>query len=397
MPAADEYEVRSEKEVRPSGAFRLPIEKLARQQGLTLVYAHSHPDQQGPPQFSRADDAGEQPLAAYAAKRVPGVPHLALLVGAESCRARVLGCGPAVQVWEVGRSVVRHFLADTAVVANRYDRQIRAFGDDGQRAVQLLQVAIVGLGGTGSVTAQQLAHLGVRRYLLIDPKLLDLTNLNRVAGARRRYVGRPKVAIAARMIRQIAPGAQIDAIQGNVLDCGVGQLLTEVDFVFCCTDSHGSRFFINQLAYQYFIPCIDMGVVITPQDGRVVHFGGRVQMLAPTLGCLVCRDGILSPDQVRRDLCSDQQRAADPYFTQHVGIVQPAVMSLNSQAAAQAVTMFLAAVVGIPMESRSQIIRGMQGTVRSLNNSPHDGCVNCSEQGFFGQGGRYSLPKRADG
>jgi hypothetical protein len=160
--------------------------------------------------------------------------------------------------------------------------------------------------------------------------------------------------------------------------------------------SHGSRFFLNQLVYQYFIPCIDMGVVITAQEEKVFHFGGRVQMMAPGLGCLVCNDGIpLSPDQVRWDLSNERQRSADPYFARAAGIKQPSVISLNSQAASHAVTMFLAAVAGFPMEIRSQAIRGMQGVVRALQDVPRENCVNCSRQGFFGKGRLYNLPARA--
>lgn len=173
-------------------------------------------------------------------------------------------------------------------------------------------------------------------------------------------------------------------------------MLIDVDFIFSCTDSHGSRHLINQLVYQYFIPCIDMGVIITPDGGRVSHFGGRVQMLAPGIGCLVCRGGILSPDQVRRDLSTVNQQMADPYFDQSTGITQPSVISLNSQAAGQAVTMFLAAAAGVPMIARSQTIRGIQGVVRALEDTPRENCVNCSSLGFYGRGSQYDLPVRLE-
>lgn len=394
LPAADEYEVRSDTHVRPCGAFRLPWEKRARREGLALVYAHSHPCELGEPQFSAVDDAAEGPLALYAAERVPAVPHLSVIIGVDGCRARVLGGGAPAEVWEIGLRVIRHFPAESSAVTMRYDRQVRAFGEDGQRAIQALRVGIVGLGGTGSIVAQQLAYLGIRRFLLIDPETLEESNLNRVVGAVRSDIGQPKATVAARMIWRIVKDAAIEAVQGDVLERAIGKLLTTVDFIFCCTDGHGSRFFINQLAYQYFIPCIDMGVVITPQGGRVVHFGGRVQMLAPGLGCLVCRDGTLSADQVRWDLSGVRQRTADPYFSEATDIKQPSVISLNSQAAGQAVTMFLAAVAGIPMEVRSQAIRGIQGDVRALEAAPRENCVNCSRQGFYGQGGHYDLPAR---
>ena len=395
VPTPDEYEQRSEVTVRPSAAFRLALEKRARRNGLSLVYCHSHPRQPGIPSFSGIDDKTEMPLAAYSRDRIGTMPHIALLVGAEGFRARELGCGDPVELFEVGRRVIRHFPADSLPVTNEYDRQIRAFGADGQRAIQALRVAIIGLGGTGSVVAQELAYLGVRQFLLIDPQPLDETNLNRVVGARRSDIGRPKVQIARRMIKQLVPNAEVKVKQGDVLEKAVGKLVTDVDFIFCCTDSHGSRHFVNQLVYQFFIPCIDMGVVINVQDGRLTHFGTRVQMLAPGLGCLVCTDGILSPDEIRIDLSNEEQRRADPYFLGRVNITQPSVISLNSSAASAAVTMFLAAVAGIPTDSRSQILRGVPGVVRTLETTPRQGCVNCSTDAYYGKGAQYDLPIRA--
>jgi molybdopterin/thiamine biosynthesis adenylyltransferase len=184
-------------------------------------------------------------------------------------------------------------------------------------------------------------------------------------------------------------------VQGDILETKVGRLLTDVDFIFCCTDSHGSRYVVNQLAYQYFVPCIDMGVVINVRDGKVTHFDGRVQMLAPGLGCLVCRDGILSPDHIRWDLAGEAQRQADPYFLSQVGIRQPSVISLNSTVASLAVTMFLAAVAGVPSNGRSQMFRGVPGVVRQLDTQPTAGCINCSDEGFLGRGDTCPLPARA--
>jgi molybdopterin-synthase adenylyltransferase len=396
IPAPDAYNDRTETAVHPSAAFRLLVEKRAMQQGLSLIYCHSHPRQTGIPEFSAIDDETEIPLADYSRRRVGNVSHIALLIGAEGYRARELGCGGAVDVFEIGRQCTRHFPMDMLSIGDKHHRQVLAFGERGQRAIQALRIAIIGLGGTGSVVAQQLAHLGIRCFLLIDPDNLDVTNLNRVVGALKADVGRSKVAIAKRMIKRLVNGADVKAVKGDVLDAATGSLLTDVDFVFCCTDSHGSRHFVNQLAYQYFIPTIDMGVVIDVNDhGGVQHFGGRVQMLAPGLGCLVCNGGVLDPNWVRWDLSSERQRIADPYFRGQTGIKQPSVISLNSTIASQAVTMFLAAVAGIPSATRMQALRGVQGDIRAQEISPRPGCVNCSRDYYFGKGSNYPLPVRA--
>jgi len=394
VPSPEDYEERTIFNVRPTAAFRLRVEKRARQDGMVLVYIHSHPMQAGIPAFSPTDDATEAALAPYARTRLGEGPHVSLLIGAQGVTARVMADAAPVAVFEVGRRVLSYIPGALFVVGEEHDRQIRAFGEAGQRAIAALTIAIVGLGGTGSVIAQMLAHMGVRKFVLIDPKRLTKTNLSRVAGTRPDDVGRAKVEVAQRMIKSIAPDAEVTICEGDVLEASVGAMVLGVDFVFCCTDSHGSRSFLNQLAYQYYIPVIDMGVVINVENDRITHFGGRVQMLAPGLGCLVCRDGILSPDEVRWDLSNAEARAADPYFNTRVQVEQPAVMSLNSAVAAQAGTMFLAAVAGIPGEARSQLLRGMQGDLRRLDDSPRRGCVNCSKNGYFGQGDNYNLPKR---
>jgi len=395
VPTADEYESRTETFVRPSASFRLIHEKRARVEGLSLIYCHSHPRARGIPVFSPTDDDTERELASYAQNRVKGVPHLSLLIGADGINARELGTHTPAEVFSVGRSVVRFFAQDEDGISVEHDRQVRAFGEKGQRAMQGLRIGIVGLGGTGSLIAQALAHLGVRRYVLIDPDTIDTTSLNRVVGATKKDVGRPKVAVAKRSIKRLVADAEIAAIRGDILQRSTGKRLLDVDFIFCCTDSHGSRHFLNQLAYQYFLPCIDMGVAIDADDSNVLQFGGRVKMLGPSMSCLICQGGILSPDQVRWDLANENQRNADPYFLEASGVKQPSVISLNSTVTSLATTMFLSAVAGVPAKTRSQFYRGIQGVVRVLDDTPREGCVNCSPEFFFGRGAVYELPARA--
>jgi molybdopterin-synthase adenylyltransferase len=396
VPTDHEYEARSLHQVRPSSAFRLPLEKRARRDGLSIIYCHSHPTQKGTPQFSRTDDRSEKPLAAYAAERAAGVPHVALLIGADGFAARELGASNSVEVWQVGRNVGRKFPAVGGAVRGEHDRQVRAFGKSGQMAIQSLRIAIVGCGGTGSIIAQELAYLGVTTFLLIDPDRLTKSNLNRVVGATPADVGKAKVDIAQRMIRRIAPGAKVEKVKGDVLNPPTGRLLTEYDLIFCCTDSDGSRHFINQLAYQYFIPVIDMGVSITPDDNdQIVSIDGRVHMLAPGMACLVCNDGILNGRRVMWDLQTARQRRADPYFLKMAGIKQPAVISLNGTVASQAVTLFLSAVAGVPVNARSIRFRAMRGDARVMDDTPREGCVNCSPQAYLGKGDLFPLPRRS--
>src|SRR6266851_8464578 len=73
------------------------------------------------------------------------------------------------------------------------------------------RVAIVGVGGGGSHIAQQLGHLGVGEFVLIDPDVVEDTNLNRLVGATQRDVskGTAKASVAARVVASVNPCARI--------------------------------------------------------------------------------------------------------------------------------------------------------------------------------------------
>jgi molybdopterin/thiamine biosynthesis adenylyltransferase len=163
----------------------------------------------------------------------------------------------------------------------------------------------------------------------------------------------------------------------------VAETLGDTDLVFCCTDSHGSRAVLNQLAYQFLVPVIDMGVVIVTSGGQVSHIAGRIQMLSPGLSCLQCAN-LLNPEAVRVDLMTDFERKADPYI---IGMQEPAP-------AVMAVTMFLSAVAGVPSMARHLNYNGMTGACRSAAVDKHPTCVVCSPKGALARGSGWDLPAR---
>jgi molybdopterin-synthase adenylyltransferase len=375
-------------------AFLVDIANRARASDLSAIFAHTHPFANGSPVFSPTDDAGEAAIKAYMDRRAPSGRHLALVLGPQGCRARVLGTRLEVPVWEVGPTL-RLWSDESAgqIDALRHDRQVRAFGAPGQHRVATLRIVVVGAGGTGSASLQQLAHLGISDVTIVDPDIVEATNLNRLIGSTPDDIGRPKVLVAERMVRAINPAIRVNAIQGDIVDAHVAALITGHDFAFLCTDSHASRAVVGQIAYQYLVPTIDMGVSITVKDGAVSHVTGRVQMLAPELTCLTCTQA-LDGEQIRRELLTPDQRAADPYV-HGVHEPQPAVVSINSTVASLATTMFLGAVTPVPAQARFQLYDGIRGTVRPTVATAAANCIVCSRAGALAQGGRWPLPVRS--
>ncbi|MEX0972383.1 MAG: ThiF family adenylyltransferase [Solirubrobacterales bacterium] len=71
---------------------------------------------------------------------------------------------------------------------------------EAQRRLARAHVAIVGVGGIGSVLLQHLAAAGVGRFSLLDPDVVAPGDLNRQYLFRRGDVGRPKVDAAAEAV-----------------------------------------------------------------------------------------------------------------------------------------------------------------------------------------------------
>lgn len=174
----------------------------------------------------------------------------------------------------------------------------------------------------------------------------------------------------------------------------IAKRLVDADFIFGCTDSHGSRTVIQQVAYQYLIPCIDMGSVIGHVDQRITHIYGRVQMLAPGLPCLTCSH-VLDPNEVRRDMMTEFERKADPYFVVD-GEPAPAVMSLNATVSSLATTMFLSAVADIPGKARHLLYEGIGPALRTIAPKRDPSCYICSERGVLAGGDSEQLLARHD-
>ncbi|MFC3861182.1 HesA/MoeB/ThiF family protein [Deinococcus antarcticus] len=392
VPPQDAYEQRTANRLTLSAAYMAQIYQQTRQFRCSVIQAHSHPDGSlEPSTIDLMNEAQTLPRLRYHA---PGQPHGRIIITPNALHARLFlqdGQDKDLHVQSVGRSL--HQLSFLTPLQDEiYDRQIRAFGSSGQVQLQNLRVAVVGSGGTGSLAAQQLAHLGIRHLRFYDDDLLEDTNLNRVVGATPDDVGRPKVDISAELMQRIQPGIAAEPRQADVTIQHVARSLLDVDIVLACTDSQGSRAVLNQLAYQYLLPVIDVGINIHVLPSKAVHISGRIQMLSPSLPCLLCTDS-LDLTRVRTDLMTAETRQADPYVRGE-DVKEPAVISLNSTAVGVAISMFLSAVTGFPIPSRYTLLNLHQSQMRTPEMLAKPGCPHCSAQGAYGLADTWTAPGR---
>src|SRR5437867_3874285 len=120
--------------------------------------------------------------------------------------------------------------------AHRYSRQILAFGEEGQRAIDRQIVGIVGLGGLGSQVCQALTYLGARHFVLVDDDRVEDSNLNRLVGAvpADATQKRLKTEVAERLICSVNPGADVLGIPNNLRTLKALEALAGCSVIFGC-------------------------------------------------------------------------------------------------------------------------------------------------------------------
>ncbi len=275
-----------------------------------------------------------------------GVPVGALVFGHRSVAAdiwlpdgtrRVLG---AYRV--IGPTIKRFYSSPSAVseAAPAHDRQVRMFGAAGQALLSTSKVAVIGLGGGGSLVAEYLARLGVGHLVLIDPDRIESTNLSRVVGATEVDVetGQLKTQIAVRHAREVTNDAILDAIPEDVTKSLIAENLRNCDFIFLAADSMRARLLVNALTHQYLIPAIQIGAKIRVNaSGSIDDAMSAVRHLRPRHGCLWC-NGLIDPAQLAIEAKTDEERKNQAYG---VNEPNPSVITLNAVAAAHAVNDFL--------------------------------------------------------
>lgn len=171
--------------------------------------------------------------------------------------------------------------------ADRYSRQ-SFLGPDAQDRIEQAIVGVVGLGGGGSHVVQQLAHIGVQRYVLYDHDAVEDTNLNRLVGATEadESAKQPKTEVAERLIRGLQSQAQITSFQQRWQDEPLP--LRACDLVFGCVDGAATKRDLEAMMRRYLIPYIDIGLDVHQAKGEPPVMAGQVALSMPGDLCLQC-------------------------------------------------------------------------------------------------------------
>jgi adenylyltransferase/sulfurtransferase len=175
-----------------------------------------------------------------------------------------------------------------------YSRQVilNELGIKGQRKLEKSKVAVVGVGGLGTVSSLYLALAGVGHLRLIDQDTVEKPNLHRQILYSLDDLNYPKAEVAAQRLEKLNPLIKAEPVSENVNSGNVEKLLEGVDLVVDGLDNMSTRYLINRV-------CVKMGVPYV--FGAAIGLEGNLSVFTPPeTGCLECLLPNVSDDDVMR-------------------------------------------------------------------------------------------------
>ncbi|CAH2103019.1 unnamed protein product [Euphydryas editha] len=163
---------------------------------------------------------------------------------------------------------------------------------DNYEKIRELSVAIVGVGGVGSVTAEMLTRCGIGKLILFDYDKVELANMNRLF-FQPHQAGLSKVDAAAGTLQSINPDVAIDAYNYNITTVDNFQKFCDtistgsltggpVDLVLSCVDNFEARMAINTACNELNQRWFESGV----SENAV---SGHIQFIIPgETACFAC-------------------------------------------------------------------------------------------------------------
>jgi len=163
-----------------------------------------------------------------------------------------------------------------------YSRQtiLKELGRKGQRKLAKTKIAIVGLGGLGTVSSLYLALAGVGHLRLIDQDTVETPNLHRQVLYDQEDLHYPKAEASAKRLAKMNPLVKVEPVPENLNASNAERLLSGVDCVVDGLDNMQTRFLINRACVKLKIPYV---------FGAAIGMEGNLSVFAsPETPCLEC-------------------------------------------------------------------------------------------------------------
>jgi tRNA A37 threonylcarbamoyladenosine dehydratase len=179
-----------------------------------------------------------------------------------------------------------HASPGTPCRGHLFHRTAMLVGKPAMERLGALRVAVFGVGGVGSWTAEALVRSGVECLTLVDSDVVCATNVNRQLQATTANVGQPKVEELKKRLLEINPHARIEARQKVYNERSADQFdLRTFDYVIDAIDSLCNKVLLIQR-------CKEAGVTIYASMGAGAKLDPtqiKVAKLADTCMCPLAR------------------------------------------------------------------------------------------------------------
>ena len=384
----------------------LPPERITQidRNGQSVVTIHSH--QNGQAAFSAVDDENDRMLFPSVCNwfddgRVNGsaivladgriVGRTVDDQGRFAAMETVAVIGDDIRLWKSRRS---------AHESSAFDNKLaQTFGSGTLALLRAMRVGVVGCSGTGSIVVELLARNGVGELVLVDDDVVEEKNLNRIVNASREDAlqRRPKVAALKEAVERIGTGCRLNCLQAQTDSAEVLAALVDCDVIFGCVDTAFGRYHLECLASAHLIPYFDVGVYLEADGQGGIQAADAVSHYVHPEGAGLLARGAYTMAQVaaentqRHDPAHYRRQRAAGYLAA-VGEEQPAVMSVNMQAACMAFNDFLARIHAYRFDANrdfaTQRFRFVHGC---YENNPDDACQHPLLKPHVGTGDRSVL------
>lgn len=174
---------------------------------------------------------------------------------------------------------------------DRYSRfrVLDGIGASGMQRIRQARIAVVGIGGLGSVSAQQLTSLGVGLVRVVDRDIVEVSNLQRQLLYTGNDIGKPKVEAAMKRLNVLNPDVNIEALALSVTEATADRVVEGMNVVIDGLDSFKPRYALNRACIRQKVPYVFAGALST--------IGNMTTILPKKTACLECVFGGIDQDQ----------------------------------------------------------------------------------------------------
>ncbi|XP_065834446.1 ubiquitin-like modifier-activating enzyme 5 [Oscarella lobularis] len=235
-------------------------------------------------------------------------------------------------------------------------------------------VAVVGIGGVGSVATEMLTRCGIGRLLLFDYDKVELANMNRLFFTPDQ-AGLSKVEAAKRTLENINPDVEFEVHNYNITTVVNFESFSErlvhggkgglpVDLVLSCVDNFEARMTINTACNELKINWMESGV----SENAV---SGHIQLIKPgQTACFACAPPLVVASNI------------DEKTLKRDGVCAASLPTTMAVVAGLLVQNTLKYLLGFGSVSHYVGYNAMQDFFPSMSMKPNPGCsdANCQKR-----------------